>query len=295
MNFKQQAEQFMSDIASRKSDPVRQNTMHVYRSILDARILPIIGGEELANVGNKTVKSLVSRLAEAGLSPATINLAVTLVKQVVKSSVNEEGDPLYPRTWNTRFIEAPRVKPESQKAPIAVVDDVQAAVGTTSGEVKVLVALLAGTGLRIGEALALTRKDWDSEAGTLQIHSTLVHGEVQSEPKTQAGNRVVDLDPQLNNLLHSLFAIRESRTGRLFLTGERTLRRRLAKLNIPGFHSLRRFRVTHLQGENVPSTMIKFWSGHSLNSDITEKYTKVGSQIQKRKDWSVKAGLGFSL
>ena len=80
----------------------------------------------------------------------------------------------------------------------------------------------------------------------------------------------------------------------MFTIPERTLRRRFLALGIPGFHSLRRFRITHLQGANVPTTLTKFWSGHAAG-DITERYTKIGSQIQERKDWSVKAGLGFQL
>ncbi len=293
MNFQTAAEAFMTEIASRKSDPVRPNTLHVYRSLLDARILPVIGGEDLANVGNKTAKMLVTRLTAAGLSPATINLAVSLMKQIVKSAVDENGDQLYPRTWNTRFIDAPRLNPASQKAPIAPADALSRAGGRTSGEVKALVAVLGATGLRIGEALALTFEDWDLAAGTLRVHSTMVDGQVQPDTKTQAGTRVVDLHPQLSVFLHSQFANRE-RTGRLFLSSESTLRRQLGALGIPGFHSLRRFRITHLQGSNVPTTLIKFWAGHAAG-DVTERYTKIGSQIQERKDWSERAGLGFQL
>lgn len=301
MNFRQQAEQFMTEIANRKSDPVRLNTLHVYRSLLDARILPAIGRVEMADVNNKTAKMLVGRLTEAHLSPATINLAVTLVKQVVKSAVNDEGEQLYPRTWNTRFIDAPRVVPQSQKAPITPLETLQKAVESTKGEVQVLIALLGGTGLRIGEALTLmagpddgVNSFWNAENSTLIIRTTLVDGEIQPDTKTAAGARVVDLDPSLNTLLHSLFANRESRTGLLFTTSLRTLRRRLAALGILGFHALRRFRITHLQGENVPTTLTKFWVGHAAG-DVTERYTKVGAEIQKRKIWSEKAGLGFQL
>jgi integrase len=298
MNFKQQAECFMTEIATRKSDPVRSNTLHVYRSLLDARILPAIGGVELAEVGNKTVKALVGRLTEAALSPATINLAVSLVKQIMRSAVDENGDQLYPRTWNTRFIDAPRVDPTSQKAPISPAAAVSNAVQTTSGEVKGLIALLAGTGLRIGEALALRVGEdngvdsfWHPETGTLTIRTTMVNGSVQTDTKTKAGTRVVDLDPALNDMLHSLFAIRESR---MFNLSEDTFRRRLAALGIEGFHSLRRFRITHLQSLNVPTTLTKFWAGHAAG-DITERYTKVGAEITARREWANKAGLGFQL
>jgi hypothetical protein len=83
-------------------------------------------------------------------------------------------------------------------------------------------------------------------------------------------------------------------TRKLFTMSERTLRRRIEELGIHGFHSMRRFRITHLQGENVPQMLTKFWAGHAA-SDQTEKYTKMGAQIQERKDWAGKAGLGFQL
>jgi hypothetical protein len=144
MNFRQQAEAFMSEIASRKSGPVRSNTLHVYRSLLDARILPAIGRVEMVDVNNKTAKMLVGRLTEARLSPATINLAVSLVKQVVKSAVDENGDQLYPRTWNTRFIDAPRVDPASQKAPIASREEITKIIKRLLKEAKQEEMILTG-------------------------------------------------------------------------------------------------------------------------------------------------------
>jgi integrase len=119
----------------------------------------------------------------------------------------------------------------------------------------------------------------------------MVKGKVQPDPKTRAGNRVVDLDPALNSLLHSLFANRESR---LFPSSESTYRRRISEQGIKGFHGMRRFRITHLQGLNAPPALIKFWAGHAA-TDVTERYTKMGSQIDERKSWSEKAGVGFNL
>lgn len=80
----------------------------------------------------------------------------------------------------------------------------------------------------------------------------------------------------------------------MFTSSEDNLRRQLVVLNIPGFHSLRRFRITHLQSMNVPTVLTKFWAGHAA-SDMTERYTKMGAQIEERRIWSEKAGLGFQL
>jgi len=288
MTFAEQAEAYLADIAS----VARPNTLHVYRSILDNRILPAIGRLDLAEVDNKTAKQLVGRLTEAHLSPATIGLAVTLMKQVVKSAVDGRGNPLHPVQWNSDYIKAPSISSDSQKAPITPLGTLQAALGTTSGDIRVLIALLASTGLRINEALAVGCGNvWDPEAGTITVSGTLVDGTFQPNPKTKAGKRVVDLTPEVNNLLRSTFQNRECR---LFSATERTYRRAFAVLGIHGFHSLRRFRITHLQLSNVPESLVKFWAGHAAKG-TTERYTKVGNEISSRKDWSEKAGTGFSL
>ena len=292
MTFAQQAEAYIADIAS----VARPNTLHVYRSILDNRINPAIGGVEMAEVDNKTAKSLVSRLAEAHLSPATINLAVTLMKQVVKSAVDGRGNCLYPVVWNSDYIKAPQIDPDSQKAPIAPVEAVQKAVDETSGPVKALVALLASTGLRINEALAIGKgNDWDPLNGSITVSGTLVMGTFQPAPKTKAGKRILDLDPAVNALLRAVYPTEETRKGTLFPQSEDTYRRKFKALGFEGFHSLRRYRITYLQLHTAaPESLVKFWAGHA-GKDITARYTKVGAEITARKDWSEKAGLGFSL
>jgi integrase len=291
LTFAQQAEAYLADIAS----VARPNTLHVYRSLLTNRILPAIGGLEMEAVDNLAVKSLVSRLAEAELSPATINLTVTLVKQIVKSAVDKRGNPRYPVQWNGSFIKAPKVEPESQKAPICPLGTLQTALDGTSGDTQALILLLASTGLRIGETLAIGRGNaWDPEAGTITVQGTMIDGEFQPAPKTKAGKRVVDLHPEVSVLLKALYPSEEARKGTLFPMSEDTYRNRIDRLGIPGFHSLRRFRITHLQMNEAPETLTKFWAGHAAK-DVTERYTKVKSQVEARKVWTEKAGLGFTL
>ena len=202
----------------------------------------------------------------------------------------------FTRWSGTRTISRlPSIDPDSQKAPITPVETLQAALQTTSGETKALIALLASTGLRINEALAIgLGNSWDPEAGTVTVTGTLVSGSFQPSPKTKAGKRVVDLTPEVNTLLKAVYPTEDARKGTLFPASETTYRRKFTELGIHGFHSLRRFRITHLQLANVPESLTKFWAGHAAK-DITARYTKVGSEISARKDWSEKAGTGFQL
>ena len=61
-----------------------------------------------------------------------------------------------------------------------------------------LFALLAGTGLRIGEALALRSTDFGPDCGVLHIRRSLWRGRKQ-ELKTSNAVRVVDIPEVLAN------------------------------------------------------------------------------------------------
>ena len=282
MDFKTQSEVWIKQISTRKRHPVRGSTLERYNSILRLYLLPKIGTLDLSQVGNKTVKELVANLH---LSAASVQQAVVILKMVVKSAVDEEGNQTYPRTWNSTMIDAPSI--EDQDAPIISLDTLQAAIGSSYGECKGLYALLAGSGLRVSEALSLTCGQDDQKSNFWDVSESLLH---VRHSKTDAGVRLVDLDPELNAFLVSTI---QPSQGLVFNPNIDTQRARLASLIGNGkFHSFRRFRVTHLDKSNTPSSLVRFWIGHSAG-DISQRYMKVGNDIQARKEWAKKVGIGF--
>lgn len=56
-------------------------------------------------------------MVKAGLSPKTINTYSQVVKAVVASAVNEEGEQIYPRKWNHEFVDMPVVARSKQNTP----------------------------------------------------------------------------------------------------------------------------------------------------------------------------------
>jgi hypothetical protein len=66
------------------------------------------------NVGNGALRQFVEILSAAGLAPKTIVNVVTVVKLVVASEVDEEGDQLHPSVWNHEFSQLPLVIKEKQ-------------------------------------------------------------------------------------------------------------------------------------------------------------------------------------
>lgn len=306
MRFREQAEKFMNEIGTRKRNPVRRATLATYRSLLNKHILPAIGDWPLEGVQNGLVKQVVNSLSATGKSPQTINLAVGIIKAVVKSATDENGNQLYPRTWNNEFMDIPAVVHAEQHAPTPTSGAVQKALDASEGQFKALIALLAGTGLRIGEALALkiipdNGKDscWIPQTGTLIIRSTVAKGKIQYTPKTAAGVREIDLHPELNDFLR--VQINVSKDGFLFHNNQEPWRSNSTALysalhaaKIPGFHALRRFRLTHLDREGASRGFIKASAGH-CNKDVTDRYVDSNVDVASRKKAAETYGLGFQL
>ncbi len=299
-NFQTLAQNFLEDLGK----TAKVSTLKTYSSLLSRHILPQIGHINPISVGNATLKNLVNTLKTEGLKPSTIQSAVTLVKLVMASATTEEGEQVYMRVWNNKFIDAPEIKARDQKAPTIGAKALSEAISRDLRQDQVLWALLAGSGLRIGEALALldnvdNGKDsfWSTDDQSITIRSTVVRGKVQYSPKTDAGYRTVDISTELNNYLASSLKIRggflfQSEKDSIYRT--MTAYKHLLASGIPGFHSLRRFRITHLRKAGVPEGLIQFWAGHAKKS-ITDRYDKISEDIETRRDWAEKAGLGFKL
>ena len=81
-----------------------------------------------------------------------------VVKMVVASAVNEEGEQRYPRKWNHSFIDLPRIR--NPKQPCFSGEVVTRIVASAKKEkYRLFFALCGGTGLRFGEALGIKAQD----------------------------------------------------------------------------------------------------------------------------------------
>ena len=123
----------------------------------------------------------------------------------------------------------------------------------STGQHAILFALLAGTGLRIGEALALRVEDVGDRVIRVAHGLSSVTGEIQS-PKTKNGVREVDLHPALALLLNQIITVRHDKLT--FLFDQRCQRVVLEDLHDAlsatgaaprGFHAFRRYRNTFLR------------------------------------------------
>lgn len=298
--MQEQAELFLTGLETRRRSPVKIKTLLAYKSYLRTWVNPLLGGQDIQNFENGAMRKFVQKLINEELSTSTIISLTNLVKSIIGSALDLNGNQLYPRKWNNSFIDLPLLDQREQKAPILTRLELETVLGRAQGRFKPLYTLLAGTGLRIGESLALqTGPDdgrgsfWLPEEKKLIIRGQMQLGTYIS-PKSKAGIREVDLCTDVNASLVGL-------TDRKYLFGEgrkslpmSTAYEGAKKDGVPGYHSLRRYRVTHLRGQAIPEDILKFWIGHS-SSDISSRYSKLAQNVKLRQEWAEKAGLGFCL
>jgi integrase len=331
--FRDAGPSYLEQAQRRNRKPLKPATVKSYESYLSNHLLPTIGDLPLAQVNNKSVKELVCALKGKGLGRKTIIEVIGLVKIVVASIVDDEGTPIYPRTWNHEFMDLPLLGKQKQNAYTP--EQVEMFVARARKREAALYALLAGTGLRIGEALAITINGTEEQTRispdcrTLYIRKS-IWGGVEQAPKTKDAVREVDLCESLASFIKDFIGTRKD--GYLFasdsgkpLLQRNILRDSLHKIQkgreahqsyrtvgtekvkhilfpaIPGvlghtegFHAFRRYRATHLDLSDVPRGIAQFWLGHADKS-ITDRYVKMQGRIAERRTWAEKCSLGFKL
>lgn len=316
MTFQEQSERWLTGLKERKRDPVSPATIRTYSGLLNNWILPRLAQTEINTFQNNGMRLFVADLLSPAQAPSakTVDMVVSAVKQIIASAIDDNGDQLFPRVWNEDYIDAPRVDRKDQDTPAATSEMIEKALPQCDLRMGSFYAFGAGTGLRIGEILATRIGDdgihtgWDWKKKIVYVRTEFYQA-IEKGPKTEAGIRETEICDELNCLLVEYAQPTKASIGKLMWSTETgrpmwptflylRSEHRMSKIGFPpgyGFHSLRRYRITKLREFGVPEEIIKFWLGHELGADITDRYSKLVENVEVRKQWAERVGLGFSI
>ena len=189
------------------------------------------------------------------------------------------ANPIYPRRWNYEFADAPEIG--EQRRPSFTGEELTKLIVEVEGPVRMCLILFAASGLRAGELFGLEVRHFLGKS--VRVQQSVWSGDIQ-KPKTKSAFRLVELHSSVAAMLRNyigdrkegfVFAARNGSSLRQSNFVRRFLHPALKKLGIEkqGFHGFRRFRVTHLESNNVPQALIDYWTGHAKKSD--------GEDVQK--------------
>ncbi len=311
--FREQASFWIEQVKSRKRKPVAIATLQSWEGCLRKWINPAIGDLPLSEVNNAALKGLVLTMA-GKLGPKSIDNYAQVVKMVVASAVNKEGEEVYPRKWNHEFMDMPLVVKSKQNTPTFSAEIMSGLATWKKPRERMMFILCGATGLRIGEALGIEiDKHISSDFMTISINQKVRHCKVEDRVKTASAVREVDLHPSIGEMLKDF--VHGRKAGFLFCTkngkpvgSSNIIRRHLhpalkslgfvnscTGTNKAGNHAFRRFRNTYLRNyTQCPEGLRNFWMGHSDES-MDALYDKIKENVKFRREMADKCGVGFEL
>ena len=281
-------------------------SLDTFVSRVNTHILPNLGDVDIESIRNGRVKEFAETIAQE-LGPKTTREVVALVKQILESHVNEDGEPILDLKWRTGFIFENIKKIGKQHQPTISKDALNTVIGNRSIKVRdrVLIALAGSTGLRVGELIALRidggEEDtcWVPAENLIRVRKSIYRGQLQL-PKTEASQRVIDLSTPLQDMLAE-FA--KGRQPREFLFATRSgkplepshVRKYIMLPNgIQGAHVLRRSRMTWLEEQGCPRGLRDVWMGHA-GIGTASKYDKTAEDREFRRKQVERIGTGLNL
>lgn len=265
------------------------STSYAYNSLLSAHLFPRFGDKRLVDVAPVDISEFLEEV-EGKRSASTVHVLYTLLRQIF--DLAEQLD----------IIERSPVRSRLHRPEITRIDKPTLSV-TQIGEIlrnmdseqeRLFVLLLAVTGMRMGEGLALRWMDF--KADRLQINHTLYRGRIKS-PKTDSSRRHVRLAPAVAEaiLMHKAHSQFQADTDFLFCrpdglplvpTVVRThlykamdragIKRRAREF---GFHIFRHTAGTLLYARSRDLKLVQGTLGHSQISTTSDVYVHLDPSI----------------
>jgi integrase len=171
-------------------DDIKETTRDLYENQLRLHILPALGQYRLPSITPGLIASWNSAMKLKGptIAAQSYRLLRTLLNQALSEGLIQ-GNPCTLRNAGNVKVKRTEVMPE--------VWEIQKITDSTPERYRALVSILAWGGLRIGEALALTRDSFDPRTGSIRVGARIYRlssGKLNLDtPKTERSNREIVL------------------------------------------------------------------------------------------------------
>jgi integrase len=183
----------------------KESTTESYQSVLKNHVNPAIGDKQLDEITKQDIKDLLLQKRQDGLSPATVKLIKAYTAPIFECAVGDdeliEANPV--RSLGKKTQEMLREKNSGREDinPLTR-DELKRLLDTINAEFSAhypFCLLLARTGMRVGEALALQWGDFDFNSRFIEVRRQYSKGRIFS-PKSNKSRRV-DMSRQLSGAL----------------------------------------------------------------------------------------------
>ncbi|MFA5866342.1 MAG: site-specific integrase [Actinomycetota bacterium] len=268
-----------------------------YIVVIKNELVPRFGSLQVSRIDTEMIQGWLTVLSGRGLKPSTVNTYFATMRKLMADAVKWK----YVHSNPAAVVDRPKI-PKSEidyLSPEEIGRLLHAAEPKARDHA--LLMLLATTGVRIGEALALTWDDVDFVKQTINVSKTM-HAGVATSPKTAGSRRVVRFPEALKRELMTFQLTSPiTKANHVFVSSVGTpldrdrVRNRILKpalalagLRSVSVHSLRHSYATMLihQGENLK--FVQSQLGHSSMRVTFDRYGHLlpaaGDEAMRRLD-----------
>lgn len=281
----------------------KESTKATYRTVIRNRIAGTpLGAARLDRLRATDVEAYMLAMRDAGSSPSTIRQTYAVLRSILDAAERDGHVATNPaaKVDRPRLTTKPKqaLTPDELRALLAAVD--------VRSNIAPFILLMASTGLRRGEALALRWRDVELGKRRLHVAGTLVRvGDslTVTAPKTERSRRTVPLTPEAVEALRARKAdqaaekesagaawvesgyIFTTRTGGL--TEPRNVLRAVqaaakrAGLADVGTHTFRHTAASLMIGAGVPLKVVSDLLGHSSIAITADIYGHIAPEVHE--------------
>ena len=265
------------------------SSVDTYDHQLTRHVLPALGELRLGEITTPLLDKFIGRI-RTEVGPATAKSCRSVVSGVMGLAVRYGAVTVNPVREVDRISTRPRRAPRALTAEewVAWLDQLGADRKAVERDLPDLCLFLMGTGVRIGEALAVVWHQVNFDAGEVEITHTVVRikskGIIRKPTKSRAGERVLRLPTSVVAMLRSRFMVGVRLDEPVFpntLGGFRdpsNTRRDLRKARGEGLlawvtsHSFRKTVATTLDGSGHSGRQVADQLGHAHPSMTQDVY-----------------------
>lgn len=289
---------------------ISEGTYSDYEQIIRNHLLPDLGQIKLSKLTAAEVQKLINEKLKSGLSPRTTTLILSVLKQALKQAALEG----YVLRNVAEFVKAPRQVKKEARYLTPDETTVLLEEAKNNEVLFYLIILILGSGIRIGEAIALKWENLDLEEGILQVKASsrriakydddgnhVGTQVITKEPKTKAGRRSIPLPAWVVSNLKKWRKIQMKKLLALGITSseyvvtnevgkqldDSNARHRLENvtkridMSDVGFHTLRHTYATRLLESGINPKTAQELLGHSTIAMTLDIYSHVMPDLKK--------------
>jgi integrase len=294
ITFADYAADWIESYQGRTSRGIRPETLADYRADLERVAIPFFGRMQLAAIEPRDIKRLAAGLAETGLAPGSVRNLLAPVRVLLATAV-EEGVIRSNPAAGLRITQ--RVEEDGAEGVKALTEDeLRALLTALPDEWRLFFEFLTHTGLRIGEAIALSWGDVDVGRHRVNVRRRLYRGRFDA-PKSRYGRRSIPLS---EGLAQTLWPLRGTRADDVLVfsssagspLNDSNLRARILKpaaveaglgewayakgrrsaKTWVGFHTFRHTCATMLFRYGLNAKQVQMWLGHHSPAFTLARY-----------------------